>query len=323
MEETLQMANASIPVTADNFDRAETDRYFKRYVELGGFGKFFHIRQPTPLDMQDVVRMNRDTLYSAVIVDLAAGPVTIIKPESGGRFQSLVPVNEDHSVFPTEHDAGEFTYTQEQLRTRYAIFIVRTFADPADPADIAAANILQDCLSIRQASAGSFEVPNWDQDSLKQVRDAYTVLALTKQDFSSLFGIKGQMDRLDHMLGTAAGWGGQPRGAAMYESVVPTQNDGMTPYVLKVRNVPVDGFWSITVYNKDGFLERNEYDAYSFNNITAAKDEDEGVTLHFGGDPAAANYLPITPGWGYVVRLYRPRQEILDGTWQFPLAEPA
>lgn len=93
--------------------------------------------------------------------------------------------------------------------------------------------------------------------------------------------------------------------------------------MLKVRAVPVDGFWSVTVYNKDGFLERNEYDAYSFNNITAAKDADEGVTLHFGGESTAANYLPITPGWSYVVRLYRPRQEILDGTWQFPVAEPA
>ena len=34
----------------------------------------------------------------------------------------------------------------------------------------------------------------------------------------------------------------------------------------------------------------------------------------------APNMLPITPGWNYLVRLYRPRAEVLDGTWKFPEA---
>jgi hypothetical protein len=55
--------------------------------------------------------------------------------------------------------------------------------------------------------------------------------------------------------------------------------------------------------------------------VTAAKDPDGGVTIHFGGDPGASNHLPITPGWSYVVRMYRPRRELLDGTWTFPAAE--
>ena len=32
--------------------------------------------------------------------------------------------------------------------------------------------------------------------------------------------------------------------------------------------------------------------------------------------------LPIMEGWNYAVRLYRPRPEILDGSWKFPSAEP-
>jgi hypothetical protein len=32
----------------------------------------------------------------------------------------------------------------------------------------------------------------------------------------------------------------------------------------------------------------------------------------------AANCIPITKGWNYIVRLYRPRKEILDGAWTFP-----
>ena len=309
-----------VPVTVDNFDRAESHRYFRRYLSLGSLGAFVHIRQPTPIDKQDVIRMNRDTLYSAMIADLTS-PVTIVKPDPGTRFQSLMPISEDHSIFPAEHAGGEFTYTQESLGTRYAMFVVRTFADPGDPQDIAAANALQNRLEVRQAQAGSFDVPDWDQESLDKVRGAYLALAATKTDLSMLFGIKGQMDRLDHMLGTAAGWGGNTREGAIYTGVTPARNDGTTPYVLTVGDVPVDGFWSVTVYNKDGFMEPNPYNAYSFNNVTAAKDPDGRVTIHFGGDSGSANFLPITPGWSYVVRMYRPRRELLDGTWSFPEAK--
>jgi len=87
--------------------------------------------------------------------------------------------------------------------------------------------------------------------------------------------------------------------------------------------VPVDGFWSITVYNAKGFFEKNAYDAYSVNNITAKKNMDGGVTIQFGGcDGKIANCLPITDGWNYTVRLYRPREDVLDGKWKFPEAQP-
>ena len=92
-------------VTVDNFVRAETDRTLARYVKQGAFGTFLHIRQPTPIDKQDVIRMNRDTLYSMGVFDLTT-PVTIVKPASQGRFQSMMIVSQDHSMLPVEHGAG-------------------------------------------------------------------------------------------------------------------------------------------------------------------------------------------------------------------------
>ena len=55
-----------------------------------------------------------------------------------------------------------------------------------------------------------------------------------------------------------------------------------------------------------------------------AKAESDGsIIIQFGGDPAEAdNQIPIVPGWNYLVRLYRPRAEVLNGTWQFPEATP-
>lgn len=309
-------------VTVDNFVRAETDMTMKRYVAQGAFGKFLHVRQPAPIDKQDVIRMNRDTLYSAGVFDLAV-PVTITKPDCRGRFQSMLVISQDHSMLPTEHGAGTFTLTRETVGTRYVFVLFRTFADPSKPEDVKAANDFQDQIGVRQVDSGSFEIPDWDETSLKTVRDAINVLASTKSSAAGMFGDKAKLNPINHLLGTAYGWGGNPDEAATYVNVVPPRNDGITPYVLTARDVPVDGFWSVTVYNQQGFMQKNDRNAYSFNNVTARKDADGGITIHFGGDPASANYLPITPGWNYIVRMYQPRKAVLDGTWKFPEARPS
>ena len=109
----------------------------------------------------------------------------------------------------------------------------------------------------------------------------------------------------------------------MYPNVVSQQNDGIVPHALTVSDVPVDGFWSITVYNKDGFMHASDRDAYSFNGTTAASNDDGTVTIHFGAcEDERVTCLPVTSGWNYIVRLYRPRQEILDGYWVCPEAKP-
>jgi len=317
----LTVARSAEPVTVDTFVRAETDSTFARYAKQGAFGKLFHIRQPVPLDKQDVIRMNRDTLYSAGLFDLTE-PVTIVKPETGGRFQSMLVISQDHSMLPVEHGPGEFTFTREKIGTRYVMIVFRTFIDASNPEDIATANALQDKIEFRQKNTGTFEVPEWDPASLKRLRDAINVLAATLPNFKGCFGDKATLDPVRHLLGTAYGWGGNPDKAAQYDNVTPAKNDGTTPHVVTVRDVPVDGFWSITVYNEDGFMQENSENAYSFNNVTAKKNDDGSITIHFGAGPDAINNLPITPGWNYTVRMYEPRQEIIDGTWSFPRAEP-
>ena len=73
----------------------------------------------------------------------------------------------------------------------------------------------------------------------------------------------------------------------------------------------------------DATKEPADRDAYSVNNITAAANDDGSVTVHFGGcGDDRPNCLPIMDGWNYTVRLYRPREEILNGAWTFPKAVP-
>jgi len=318
----VNAAQAADKVTVDTFVRAETDTTMARYTAQGGFGKFLHIRGMTPVDKQNVIRMNRDTLYSAGVFDLTT-PVTIVKPDRGKRYQSMQIINQDHSMLPIEQGAGTFTLTREMVGTRYAIVLLRTFADPKDPADMRDAMALQDRVQVQQTAAGTFEVPEWDGTSLETVRGALNALASTKSDTSGFFGDKEKLNPIDHLLGTAYGWGGLPKDAAVYQSGMPQLNDGKTPYTLKVLDAPVDGFWSITVYNAKGYMEPNALNAYSVNNVTAKPNPDGSVTVHFGGDTGATNYLPITAGWNYVVRMYGPREQIVDGTWKFPDAQSA
>jgi hypothetical protein len=313
-----------VPVTVDNFNRAESDMYFGSTIkQAGGTGKFSHIREPMPINKQTVIRSNRDTLYSAAVFDLDAGPVTITLPDAGKRFMSMQIIDEDQYAPAVFYGAGAHTLTKEQIGTRYVMVGIRTFVDPTNPKDLEQVHALQDAIKVSQASPGRFESPNWDQASQKKVRDALLALAATLPDTKRMFGARDQVDPVRHLIGSATGWGGNPEKDAIYLTVVPTKNDGATVYKLIVKNVPVDGFWSISVYNAKGYFEPNQFNAYTLNNITAKRSEDGSVTVQFGDcDGKIPNCLPIMKGWNYWVRLYRPRAEILNGTWKFPEAQP-
>lgn len=317
------VAAGAVTVTAENFSRAESDLYFGATAKRGGFAKFDHNRTPTPIDRQEVIRMNRDTLYSAAVFDLDAGPVSITLPDAGKRFLSMQIINQDHYTPMVVYGGGKHLLTRDGIGTRYVMAAVRILADPNDAQDLAAVHQLQDAIKAEQASPGKFEVPQWDQASHNRARDALNVLADTLPDKNRMFGAKGQVDAVRHLLGSASAWGGNPDKEAVYLSVTPERNDGRTPYRLTVKDVPVDAFWSVSVYNARGYFEKNARDAYSLNNLTAQRGAGGTITLQFGDcDGGMPNCLPITPGWNYMVRLYRPQPPVLDGSWRFPVAQP-
>ena len=310
-------------VSPDNFVRAETDLYFGNIVNDGGFGELNHHRELTPLDRQLVVRQNRDTLYSAGVFDLDAGPVTVTLPDPGRRFMSVQVIDQDEYTHDVLYGEGLHTFTREQIGTRYVALAVRIFVDPDDPADLVDVHALQDSFVVNKDRSGSFEVPKWDPVSQKTVRDALIALSNTLPDTRGTFGTKESTDPVRHLIGAANAWGGNPEKDALYLTVMPPKNDGATVHRLTVGQVPVDGFWSVTVYNEAGYLSPNPENAYSFNNVTAQTGPHGNTTIQFGGcDGTAANCLPITPGWNYTVRLYRPQQQILDASWTFPEAQP-
>lgn len=317
-------SSTAVPVTVDNFVRAETDNYLATNATEAGLGKLSHRREPASIDNQTVIRLNRDTLYSFGVFDLAAGPVTVTLPDAGKRFMSLEIINEDHYVPFVAYDDKPHTLTEKSVGTRYVMVAIRTLADPNDPKDLDEVHKLQDAITVSQKKVGKLELPNWDQASLKEIRDGLLALAKHTDGFRHAFGTKDEVDPIKHLIGTAAGWGGNPDKDAIYIGANVPKNDGTTVYRLHVKDVPVNAFWSVSVYDAAGYFEKNPYNAYSLNNITAKKGPDGTVTIQFGGcDGKIPNCLPIMPDWNYTVRLYRPRTEILSGKWRFPNPEPA
>lgn len=316
---TLLYAAESEPVDVLNYVRAESDMQFKAYAaKAGGVGTFVNLREVYSVKDQTTIRGNRDTLYSFGVYDLTS-PVTIVKPSSPDRFQSLLVIDQDMYNPVLKNGGGEVTLSIDDVGTRYVMVLFRTFCNPNDPEDMKKAHALQDAIRIQQASPGTLELPHWDMASLVATRKTINQLSASLDGVPEAFGPRGRVDPTQHLIGAAYGWGGNPPDGAMYFNVEPEMNSGKTAYTLTMpKDVPVQAFWSVSVYNKDGFFEPNDLDAYSFNSVTAKRDVDGTVTIHFGGDASAPNYLPITEGWNYVVRCYLPGWQILEGNWKPP-----
>jgi hypothetical protein len=310
-----------IPVNVDNFVRAETARMFDAgMATAGGVNRWAHNRVPTPLDAQNVIRMNRDTFYSSALVNISNG-ASVTLPNAAGRYITMMVVNEDHFINRTFHDPGTYDLRVDEFDTEFVALVLRTLVDPGDAKDVAAVNALQDAVSVDAASAKPYEHPDYDEESRKATFDGLVTLGKGLPSTDRMFGRKEEVDPVRHLVGTAIAWGGLPETEAYYYVLSEPRTTGR--FTITLKDVPVDGFWSLTIYSRDGFLEENPYDSYSINNLTAVADEDGSVTVNLAPEgEGLPNHLYIMDGWNYTLRLYRPRGEVLDGTWTPPTPQP-
>jgi len=309
--------NPAIVVNADNFDRAQTDFEFAGIIkQAGGINKLHSNRAPTPIDKQNIIRMNRDTLYSTGVVNISKG-ATVSLPETGKRYMSLMIINSDGYVNDVFYGAGSYKLTTQRFDTPYVGVVIRTLANPEDAADLATAHKLQDQVRITAGSDEPFVIPNYDKASYEATLEAILDLAKGLKRYTETFGSKAEVNPVHFLIGTASAWGGLPDNDAQYINVQPDLPVG--EYELTVKDVPVKGFWSISLYNAKGYFQQNDLNAYSLNNLTAKPNSDGSYTIRFGGcTTSTENCLPIMEGWNYAVRMYEPSEAIVDGTWKFP-----
>jgi hypothetical protein len=103
--------------------------------------------------------------------------------------------------------------------------------------------------------------------------------------------------------------------------------DGANAYVLhfeKGATPPVDAFWSVTLYDKDGFQVANSLNRFAVSSwMKFAYGADGSLDLYFQNEnPGAgkeANWLPAPKGpFNLTMRLYAPQSDALTGKWNPP-----
>ncbi|MDH4006694.1 MAG: DUF1254 domain-containing protein [Desulfuromonadales bacterium] len=307
------------PVTDENYSLAETDGVIEGYVKkiakatnTNGVGVLMHYRKGADPKDRTIMRINFDTIYSWAIVDLTE-PATLTMPETNGRYQSAWFVSEDGYYPGAFTTPGEHKITKEWVGgARYAVIVMRTQVDTKDPADLAKAHALQDKLKLTQKNKGTF-VPQhqWNEKEVLAMRAKYMKIG-NGMSTSDMFGKKGEISLKNRNAGNAFGWGGFTPDQAVYPQYFPKTT---APQTLTLKDVPVKAFWSITVYDKDGFPQT---DTYNINSAFAVADADGSVTIHFGGDKSAKNYMETFDGWNFTLRMYQPTEAYFNETWKKP-----
>jgi hypothetical protein len=318
---TSAIADEVVPVNVDNFVRAETAKQADGVIKMaGGINQWFHFRKPAALDKQIVLRINRDTLYSVAVVDISEG-ATLTLPNTGKRYMSVMVVTEDNYINKVYHKGGTYKLTMKEFKTPYVLLTVRTLVDSLDPKDIEEVNKLQNQMKIKAVSAKPYTHPNYDKKSYEATFKTLVELGKGLPDAKHFFGKKEDVTETRHLIGTAYGYGGLSEQEAFYLNKGELRKAG--DFQLTVKDVPVDGFWSISIYNKDGYFEQNKFNSNSINNLIAKPNKDGSITVNFGTNPEGKeNFLYVMDGWNYVVRHYQPRKEVLNGEWTFPEPQP-
>jgi hypothetical protein len=309
-----------VQVTPETYIRAETDRTFGNVVGLaGGVGRLYHIRNPTPLDKQTVIRMNLDTLYSGVVVDTAKGATITLPKVQAGRFISAQVIDNDHYCPAVFYEPGTHAIRSD---TKYVIVAVRIQVfDPKDRAEVALVNALQDQIVVAAGSADPLRPSKWDPDSLKALTERYGRESKAFKSWKGMMGPRGKVDETTRHIAAAAAWGLNPEEDATY-LMYGGEHDRGKGYSATCQ-VPENGaFWSITVYGDDGYM-KSENAILNSSNVKLGSDGT--FTVFFGSKDLCGdvpNRLDVTPGWNFLMRVYRPGRSVLDGSYVLPAAKP-
>jgi len=308
-EASIADTTDTIPVTLENYKRAESDLAFGGTIKLGGVNKFVHLPvQPFDLSNQTVVRMNQDTIYSGAVVDVSKG-ATITLPKTDGRYMSAQITQNDHYVNDVFIGAGTYQIKSD-IDSDFVMVSIRTEVNLTDPADAEKVVALQQAVKLDIKGDKVFKQPNYNMDQLEKLRVKLANEALALGSLNNMQGARGTVDDHMHLLGTAVGWGLLPDINARYIGYAHEDGTGCYQAHFQVPPFNAPGFFSITMYDAEGWMF-NEKAILNKNNITFNEDGSFDVTFGECGDDAKNN-LPITKGWNYVMRVYEPKLDQLE-----------
>ena len=156
------------------------------------------------------------------------------------------------------------------------------------------------------------------------------------QMITKSIGVYGN-DYLQRATVNLIGLGANPYEQAIYPLNI-TDKNGKVPvggkkYLMhfdKDAIPPVEAFWSITMYDEDGFQVANELNRFAIGDRDPLRyNKDGSLDIYMQptspGKEKESNWLPApkSGNLGITMRLYAPKQNVLDGEWKPPFIEEA
>lgn len=313
----------SLGMTSDEYRFYETAINFNHYANTLGDGvnKFTHMTSTVTVENQIVVRSNNDTLYSPAVVDTRKG-ASFTLPDTGNRYISAIIFDEYHYPYGMIHKPG----THEiKVDTDYALILIRTAFD-GSPED--ARYVVENIQPKMKISAGSsipYKMPE-DLDEKKPILDKINrelrAIGSKLANFSSLYHERAECKtnpkaEWEGLLATAVAWGIIPA----TESTFIMDDPGLGTdrcYSATYKVPPYGAFWSITIYDENGFLFSNTNSIVNDHNVVMNKDG--SFTVHYGSAEQCGdvpNRLDTTKGWNIIMRVYQANMKKL-ATYSLP-----
>ncbi|QUM85417.1 DUF1214 domain-containing protein [Moritella sp. 28] len=303
-------------VTKEYYPVAESARQMlETQKKAGGVNRFEHLSQLTRTSMQPVVRMNRDAYYSKAVIDVSAGASITLPEVPKGRYFSMQPVTLDHRPQAMSYGAG--TYELATHRGEHMIVIIRLDSN-FSPKEV---KRLQQKIIINANSNKKFSSSAVQKESFYQVENQLkaNILKLMKQEgpvqlSTTLFSSPTDETRSyyqpdKNQTAAAIGWGGALAKDNIYETSPNYPANGC--YQMTFEDPKNRDFWSITVYNKQGFM----FDDKASTNSYKAKPNTNGTyTISLGCSKDSPNRIPIVNESGIfsiTVRHYGPSERVI------------
>jgi hypothetical protein len=311
--DSQQTAKPALIVTRENYPTVESSRQFAIQInDAGGINTLYKFNGVAKLDDQPIIRLNQDTVYTMGVVDVSKG-ATLTIPDAGNRFISTTFVDSDHYVHVAKYGAGIYDFPQD---TDYIFVNVRIGSETGSAEEDAIIAKLQDQIIVNANSAIPFTPINYDKASFEATHRLLLAEFMTgKHDPTTMFNVKGVVIEEARQVGAAIGWGGNQMVDNIW-SVYPDSTDFSCQSTTFEDPKNEGGFWSVTVYNKDGFL----FAENNVNSYRANMNDDGTYTVRFGCEGQANNIDTKTGNetdtWNAILRAYRPSKLVQSGEWE-------
>jgi hypothetical protein len=318
--------NNDVVVTQKNFIHADSVRaYLKELDQANNQVNFIRPNRVFPnTDNQDVIRMNKDTLYTKFILDVKGGATVTTKPYDG--YQNIMVLDPNHSEIATLTGSGTIKIDENMLTDgHHAFIIIRTglLRNLSKKEMFAKAHKAQDNISITYNSSDPY-IPsiNYDLSTLDTVK--YKILEdfikhPQKDVIKNGFGTTQTRDPQAAKVVIAIGWGGLSGTNAVYSSFTSTKERCSVTIDKPDLYYDKKGFFSVTIYNADGYIATMNY---AINSEDMIPNKDGTYTINFlaSGEPikkGEKNVLRTPRGkiWTGVIRAYYPKDKDKTFAW--------